>query len=60
MKKLLKNFDLEILKVDINVKETLKPTIKNCSVDVAKTMKILPSKKMEGFFVCLLKKCCKL
>lgn len=52
----LKNFDLQILDIDINVKETLKPTIKNYSKDIAKTMKILPSKKMEGFFVCLLQK----
>ena len=52
----LKNFNLQILNVDINLKEILKPTIKNCSKDIVKAIKIMPSKKMEGFFVCLLKK----
>ena len=52
----VKNFNLEILDININLKEVIKPISKGFDKNIEKAIRILPSKYMEGFFVCLLKK----
>ena len=52
----LRNFNLEILDININLKEVVKPISKGFDKNIEKAIRILPSKYMEGFFVCLLKK----
>lgn len=45
-------FELEVQEININLKEGIKVTTKG----EASALKILPSKRIEGFFVCKLKK----
>ena len=52
----IKKFNLEILNINIKLKETIKPCIKGLDKNIDKAIKILPSKTYEGFFVCLLRK----
>lgn len=52
----IKKYNIEILDISLKLKETIKPYCKGLDKNVDKAIKILPSKKMEGFFVCLIKK----
>ena len=52
----IKNFNMEILDIDIKLKEIIKPSIKGLDKRIEKAIKILPSKTFEGFFVCYLRK----
>lgn len=53
----LNNFKLEILNIDIKLKEGIKASNIGGNKQIEKAIKILPSKKMEGFFVCKMRKC---
>lgn len=52
----IQNFELEILDIDLKFKESTKASNKGVNKDIEKAIKILPSKRMEGFFVCKLRK----
>ncbi len=52
----IKKLGAEILNINIKLNELTKVSTKGLDKDVEKAIKILPSKNMEGFFVCLLKK----
>lgn len=52
----VQNFELEILDIDLKFKESTKASNKGVNKDIEKAIKILPSKRMEGFFVCKLRK----
>lgn len=53
----IKKYNIEILDTNFKIKETIKPNCKGLDKNIEKAIKILPSKNMEGFFVCLIKKC---
>lgn len=52
----IKKLNMQVLDIDIKIKDAQKASNKGLSKDIEKAIKILPSKRMEGFFVCLLKK----
>ncbi len=52
----IKKLNMQVLDIDMKFKEAHKACNKGLSKDVEKAIKIFPSKRMEGFFVCLLKK----
>ncbi len=52
----IKELNMQVLDIDIKFKEAHKASNKGLSKDVEKAIKIYPSKRMGGFFVCLLKK----
>lgn len=52
----VQNFELEILDIDLKFKDSTKASNKGVNKDIEKAIKILPSKRMEGFFVCKLRK----
>ena len=52
----IKKYDIEIVETNIKINEIIKPFSKGLDKNVEKAIKILPSKNMEGFFVCLIKK----
>ena len=47
----LKNFDVKLVDIGINVKDTICGDNSGLDNSVNKAIKILPSKFMEGFFV---------
>ena len=52
----IKKYNIEIVETNIKINETVKPYSKGLDKNVEKAIKILPSKNMEGFFVCLIRK----
>lgn len=56
---ILNNFNIKLLDIDIEIKNAISGDTKNVNDTINKTMKILPSKEMEGFFIAkFLKKAC--
>ncbi len=47
----LKNFNLELVDIDIKIKDSINGYNEDLEETINKSMKILPSKTMEGFFV---------
>lgn len=47
----LKNFDLKLLDIDINIKNSIPGDNVGLEESINKSIKILPSKNMEGFFI---------
>lgn len=55
----LNNFNVKLLDIDIELKNAIPGDTENINDTINKTMKILPSKEMEGFFIAkFLKKAC--
>ena len=52
----IKKYDIEVIETDFKIKEIIKPNCKSLDKNIEKAIKILPSKSMEGFFVCLIRK----
>lgn len=52
----LKNLNLQIMSINLNVKEANAAFNGEADKSINKAIRILPSKDMEGFFVCKLKK----
>ncbi len=52
----LQNFNIKLLDIDLNIKDTLQGCNKDLNLSINKAIKILPSKTMEGFFVAKIKK----
>ncbi len=52
----IKKYNLQILDIDLKLKEIIKISSKGLDKNVEKAIKILPSKRFEGFFVCLIRK----
>ncbi len=52
----INNFSLEVMDIDLKFKDGTKASNKGLNKDIEKAIKILPSQRMEGFFVCKLKK----
>lgn len=52
----IQNFKLEVLDINLKFIESTKASNKGVNKEIEKAIKILPSKRMEGFFVCKLKK----
>ena len=52
----MKKYDIEVIETDFKIKEAIKPNCKGLDKNIEKAIKILPSKNMEGFFVCLIRK----
>lgn len=50
------NFDIKLLKINLNIKEAIKGDNTGLNSSIDKAIKILPSKNMEGFFVAKIKK----
>ncbi len=50
----LQNFTLEVLDINLKFNECTKASNKGVNKDIEKGVKILPSNRMEGFFVCKL------
>ena len=47
----LKNFNLKMVDIDINIKNAMPGINYGLEKDIKKSIRILPSKDMEGFFV---------
>ena len=52
----LENLDVEMLEIDLHLKEAMKASNENLNININKAIKILPSKNTEGFFVAKLKR----
>lgn len=52
----LKNLNIKLIDIDLEIKDSIKGNADGLDKDVEKAIKILPSKTMEGFFVAKLKK----
>lgn len=52
----LKNYDLQIVKTEIDISGIMQAFNDNLDKSVAKAVRILPSKDMEGFFICKFRK----
>ena len=52
----IKKYDIEVIETDFKIKESIRPNCKGLDKNIEKAIKILPSKNMEGFFVCLIRK----
>lgn len=52
----LENLNVEMLEIDLKLKESIKASNENLDKNINKAIKILPSKKTEGFFVAKLRK----
>jgi len=47
----LKNFNVKLLDIDLEIKDSINGNVEGVDSSIKKTIKILPSKIMEGFFV---------
>ena len=54
----LENLNVEMLEIDLQLKEAIKASNENLDKNINKAIKILPSKNTEGFFVAKLRKKC--
>ncbi len=52
----IKKYDIEVIETDFKIKEAIKSNCKGLDKNIEKAIKIIPSKTMEGFFVCLIRK----
>lgn len=52
----LKNLNVEIVDVGVEIREAINGFTEDVDKNIKKAIKILPSKNMEGFFVCKLRK----
>ena len=53
---ILNNYKVKILDINLNIKDSIQGSNKGLNKEINKSIKILPSKDMEGFFVAKLKK----
>lgn len=52
----IKNYNIEILDVDIKLKDSIRAFAKGVDKSIEKALKVLPTKEQEGFFVAKLRK----
>lgn len=52
----IKNYNMEILDININLKDSIKAFSKGVDKSIEKALMVLPSKSQEGFFIAKLKK----
>lgn len=52
----LENLDLTLIDIDLNIKEKLQGFNEGLNKEISKSIRILPSKNMEGFFIAKFKK----
>ena len=53
---ILNNYKVKILDINLNIKDSIQGSNEGLNKEINKSIKILPSKDMEGFFVAKLKK----
>ena len=53
---ILNNYKVKILDINLNIKDSIQGSNEELNKEINKSIKILPSKDMEGFFVAKLKK----